>query len=92
MTLLVDPHALHSFAAIPALVLTLASLREIFSVFIRVHSRLLFASIRGFFFASFVLFLDRHSLGDVYCSYSRYPCQRTLVETPLPAIWALRFS
>ena len=59
-----------------------ATLREILFVFIRVHSRLLFASIRGFFFASFVLFRG----------YSRDPRWRAIVETPLPAFWAFRFS
>jgi len=59
-----------------------ASLREILFVFIRVDSRLLFASIRGFFFAFFVPF----------CGYSRDPRWRAIVETPLSAFWALRFS
>jgi hypothetical protein len=36
------------------------------------------------FFAFFVIFLDRHSLGDVCCGYSRDPRWRAIIETSLP--------
>jgi hypothetical protein len=61
--------SLITFHISPSSLCAFAALREIFFVLIRVHSRFLFVSIRGFFFASFAPFRGYSSFPLPLCVF-----------------------